>query len=72
MQIVSLRHVLICPNDGLVITRNNDRRDEIIHLTQKNDSPHWVYGKPLIHLVHRISEEEVRHGGIIPEKWGDV
>ena len=33
MQKVSVRHMLICPNVGLVMTRHNEIFDKIIHLT---------------------------------------
>ena len=36
MQTVSVRHVLSCPNGGLVITHHNEICDDIIHLTKQD------------------------------------
>ena len=38
MKTFLVRHVMSCPNGGLVITRHNEICDEIIHL-EKQDSP---------------------------------
>ena len=72
MQNFSVRHELICPNGGLVITRHNEIRDKIKHLANQALSPYCIRGKTLIHLGRSISEDEVRHGWSIPETQGDV
>ena len=72
MQIFSVHHVLSCPNGGLFIARHNEIRDNIIHLSKQDFSPKCVCGKPLIRQGRSRSEEEVFHGGSVPETHGDV
>ena len=72
MQNVLVHHALSCPNGGLVIARHNEIHDEIIHLARQNFSPNCARGEHLIHLGRSISEEEVHHGGSVPETRGDV
>ena len=72
MQTFSVRHALSCPNGRLVIVRTNEIRSEIIQLTRKGLYPNCIRVEPLIHLGHRISEEEVRHRGSVPETWGGM
>ena len=72
MQNVSVRHALGCGNGGLVVARYNEICDNIINFYRQAFSPNCVYGKPLIYLVCSRSEEEVRHGGSVPEKWGGM
>ena len=67
-----VHHAFSCSNGGLVIKCHNERCNTIIHLYRQAFSPNYVRGKPLIHLDHSRSEEEVRHGGSITETWGDV
>ena len=72
MQTFSVHHALICPNEGLVIACHNEICDDIIHLTRQDFKTNCVSGKPIIHLGHRILEEEVRHIGSVTETWGNV
>ena len=72
MQNVLVHHALSCPNGGLVIARHNEIHDEIIHLARQNFSPNCARGEHLIHLGRSISEEEVHHGGSVPETRVDV
>ena len=72
MQTFLVRHALIFPNGGLVILRHNEIRDDIIHLARQAFSHHCVRGEPLIHFGHIILEEEVSHGGKVPETRRDV
>ena len=72
MQTLLLCHTLIFPNGGLVIARHNEICDKIIHLTKKYFYLNCVHEKTTTHLVRRRSEEEVIHGGSVPETWGDV
>ena len=72
MQNFSMRHVLRCPNGGLVITHHNKICDEIIHLTKQYLSPNCVRGKIIIHHGYRRSEKEVCHIRSFPETRGDV
>ena len=72
MQTFSVCHAMNSPDGGLVITRHNEIRDEIIHLAKQSFYPKCLCREPLIHLGRIISEEEVRHGGSIPETRGDV
>ena len=72
MQTFPVCHALRCPSGGTVITHHNEICDEIIHLAKQYFFPNYIHGKPLIHLGHSRSEEEVRHGGRVPETWGDV
>ena len=55
MQNVLVRHVMRCPNDGLVITRHNGICDEIINLENKYFPPNCVHDETLIHQGRRIS-----------------
>ena len=63
---------MICPNGGLVITRQNKIHDNIIHLAKQAFSPNCEHGKTLIHQGRSRSEEEVRHIGSVPKTRGDV
>ena len=72
MQNFSVRHALSFRNRGLVIARQNETCDKIIHLVRKAFSPHCVCKEPLIHLGHSRSEDEVRHGGTLTETWDGV
>ena len=67
-----VRHMLICPNGGLVITCHNEIHDEILYSPKKSFYPNCLCGKTLINLGNRISEEEVHHGGSVQETRGDV
>ena len=72
MQTFSMRHVLRCPNGGLVIRHHKNIYDEIIHLAKQDFPPNCVCGKIIIHQGCRISEKEVCHIGSAPETCGDV
>ena len=72
MQTFLVLCALICSNVGLFIAPHNEIRYEIIHLFRQAFCPTYVCGKPLIHVGRGISEEEVHHGGSVPETLGDV
>ena len=72
MQTFLVRHVMSCPNGGLVITRHNEICEKIIHFAKQYLFPNCVRGKTLIHKGHRISEKEVRQRGSAPETCDDV
>ena len=70
MQTFSVHHTLSCPNRSLAISHQNEIRDEIIHLARQYLPPNSIRGELLIHLDHSKSEEEVHHGGSVPETQG--
>ena len=72
MQISLVHFALICINGGLGIARHNEICDDIIHLSKQVFSPNCMSREPLIHLGCSRSEEEVCHGGSIPETRGDM
>ena len=72
MQKFLARHTLSYRNGVLIIARHNEIPADIIHLDRQAFYPKRVYGEPLIHLGRSIYEEEVRHGGNISEKRGEV
>ena len=65
-------HAISFSNGGLVITHHNNICDGNVYLARQAFSPHCVCGEPLIHVFHSISEEEVHHGGRVPETQCDV
>ena len=72
MQTFLVRHVMSCPNGGLVITRHNKICDVIIHLAKQYLPPNCVRGETLIHQGRRGSEKELCHRGSVPQTCGDV
>ena len=63
MQTFLMRNVLIFPNIGLAVARQNEMSDEIIHFARQTFFPNCVRGKPLIRLGRSRLEKEVFHGG---------
>ena len=69
---ISVRQGFSYGNGGLIITRYNKLRDNILYLARQDFPSHCVRGEPLIHQVYRRPEEELCQGGGILETRGDV
>ena len=72
MQTFLMRHVLSCPNVGLVIRHHKYICDDIIHLARQDFSPNCVCGEIIIHQGCIITEKEVCHIWSVPETRGDM
>ena len=64
-------HTMICLNGSLVITCQNEKYDEIIHLEKQVFYPNYVCSELLIHLGRNRYEEEVCQKRSVPETRGD-
>ena len=71
-KLFSVRHGLICRHIRLFIVRHNEVCGELLYLAQRDLSPIFSRGYPIINQDRSISEDDIRHGWGFSETLGGI